>query len=106
MQYRRYCAKTHILLSIDDEAHPRTLEYLNQRSPPEHPPLRQRPDHSHMELRLLKRPCQFKWYLTYNDELTDQNGNDDEVQVMNTNYLNIYTRLTFTWIHRHRAMEN
>jgi hypothetical protein len=32
-----------------------------------------------MELRRLKRPCQFKWYLKNNDELTIQNGEDDVV---------------------------
>ena len=79
MQYRRYCAKTHILLSTDDKVHLYTLEYLNQRLHPEHPPQRWRPDHSHMELHRLKKPCQFKWYLTNNDELTIQNGEDDVV---------------------------
>ena len=77
MQYHHYCAKTLILLSIDDEAHPRTLEYLDQRLPPEHPPPCLTPDHPHMELHQLKRPCQFKWYLTNNDELIVHNGEDE-----------------------------
>ena len=87
MQYHCYCVKIHILLSTDDKAHPRTLEYLDQRLPPENPPPRWRPDHFHMELHHLKRPCQFKWYLTNNDELTVQNGKDDVIQVMTMDHL-------------------
>jgi hypothetical protein len=63
LQFRRNYAETHILLSIDVEAHPRTLEYLDWRKPHALPPPYRRAGHCQIQQRCLMRPFQYNSYL-------------------------------------------